>query len=98
MRSVLFLTCLLLEVVLVSLKGLLFSVFWTWFIVPIFNFPVISTAQAVGVILVFAIATHQRIPDDNEDLVEQIKKIIVSYLAKLIAWALIGLIFHFMFL
>ena len=43
------------------LKGFVLSVMWSWFMVPTFSLPEISTVQAIGIALVISYLTHQRV-------------------------------------
>lgn len=58
----------LLAVIGVILKGFVLSKLWLWFIVPIFNLPILSIPIAIGISIIVAMLTYQIIdtkPDDN---------------------------------
>ncbi len=48
------------------LNGYVLSILWGWFMVPIFHFPVLHVAQAIGVSMVTHMLTHQDVPVDKD--------------------------------
>ena len=56
-------------VIATILNGLVISVLWGWFMVPLFGLPPLAIAQAIGVGLVVALLTHQAQPyqQGNQD-------------------------------
>lgn len=97
MNFLVFCGFLFLDFVFISINGFLFSVFWGWFLVPVFSLPVLSIAQAVGVMLVAGMVTRQRIPDYDEDLYVLAKKVFSHKIAQLVSWIAIGVILHYFF-
>ncbi len=53
--------------VAIIITGLLLSVFWGWFLVPI-GLPAIGIAQALGVSLVVSIMTNHNVPFKDHEL------------------------------
>lgn len=51
----------------IVLKGLVLSILWGWFAVPVFNAPSISVPQAIGIALVSHLLTHQYVPSKDSD-------------------------------
>lgn len=49
------------------LDGWAFTILWRWFVVPVFGLPALRVSQAIGLGLVFGLATHQYIPADKSD-------------------------------
>lgn len=50
----------------VVLHGVALELLWGWFIVPTFGLPGISLAQAIGIVIAFALLTLQHIPRDED--------------------------------
>ena len=62
--------CLLVVVAVIGgivVEGLVLSVLWGWFMVPILGVPVLTLAQAYGVSLVFAALQGYREPAQNDE-------------------------------
>lgn len=99
------LTCLGATVLAISIivysiltKGWILSVFWKWFIIPVFpNAPVLTLFQALGLSLVLSFITHKREkqediqPGTKEFYTESIKILITPwfmYIIGYIVWRL----------
>lgn len=41
------------------IKGIVLQKFWIWFVIPIFNFPVLTLPLAIGICLVVSMLTYQ---------------------------------------
>jgi len=43
----------------VILYGWVFSILWSWFIVPLFSLPVLSVPEAIGIAMIIKMITYQ---------------------------------------
>ena len=62
--------------------GLALSVLWSWYIVPIFNAPQISIAQAYGIVLCFAVTQRYQPVDDEQDSSKAILRLVTLVLIR----------------
>ena len=86
-------------VVATLLKGYLLSVMWRWFMVPILSLPQLSVVQAIGIVLVVAMLTHQNHgyhEDKDQSMAKQVKTIIAPLLELLIAFLVGWVVHHYM--
>jgi hypothetical protein len=67
MKAIGIITVTLVTMVLSALlNGWAFSLLWEWFVAPL-GYPVLSIAQAIGLSMTIAYATHQYQRDENKD-------------------------------
>ena len=87
---------LLISPVTITLKGLVLTILWRWFVIPVTGLPALSIPMALGISLIASYLTEQYIkqPKDDEDpAYELIKNIVSGFLSP--AFALFfGWIFH----
>jgi hypothetical protein len=57
--------------------GYVFSILWEWFIVPVFDLPILSVPVAMGISLVIVFCTH-RSRDSDKDFWKHIYDLIGS--------------------
>lgn len=62
------------------MNGWALSVLWTWFIVPIFKWPILSIAQAVGLGMVVSFLTRHSIntDDTSKDMTDAVGAVIAN--------------------
>ena len=80
-------------------KGYIFTHLWRWFLVPNFNFPQISTVQAVGVALILShLLSHRDGKDRSKtSTVEDFIEVVAYSFILPLYYLLIGWIFsHYM--
>lgn len=65
-------------------NGYVLSVLWGWFIVPVFNLPVLTVVPAIGIAMVVSYLTYQYNKSDEDD-----NKISSEKIGKLIAMAIL---------
>jgi len=67
------------------LKGLVLVKLWSWFIVPVFGLPILSTPQAIGISLViqYFVGVNNGTKDNTRE--EKVKGIINLFLMPIIA-------------
>jgi len=78
------------------LDGLVLSILWGWFIVPVFNFPSLSLVPAIGLALVVSHLTSQRAdckPKENDNG-NTITKVVTIVLLRPLLVLLFGWILH----
>jgi hypothetical protein len=78
-------TGLILAAVAIVFGGWVLSVLWVWFIVPIFNAPVLGLVPAIGIRLIVGYLTV--------DLAAARKRDEGGYWEKFCKWPLVGMIF-----
>lgn len=64
--------------------GLTLRILWGWFVVPIFDVPTLSIAQAIGVQTVVGFATHHYSGTDERGTAEKLAVAIVTPLVFLV--------------
>jgi len=71
-------------------NGYVLTVLWRWFMVPVFNLPILSLPVAIGISLVIGLLTqqYQSIPEDD-----RFKPFVYSILVPFVALAM-GWIVH----
>lgn len=63
------------------LEGWCLSLIWKWHIAKVFNLPMLTISQAIGVSLTATLLTHQYIASENE---EAIKAVLYCYTTPLV--------------
>ena len=69
----------LLAVIVVSsiMNGLVLSILWSWFVTPVFDLPVLTIVQAIGIGLVVTMLTyHKSESKEGKDTTELIAEIV----------------------
>jgi hypothetical protein len=53
-------------------NGFVLTILWKWFVIPVFSLPALNIPQAIGISMVIAFLTHQRVKnkDDNKEVFE----------------------------
>lgn len=73
----------------ISMNGYVLTVFWRWFLLPIFQLPDLSFPQGTGIALLIVFLTRQTMPsaDDKEWL-----EIIGGFVGTAIFWPLLAVL------
>jgi hypothetical protein len=74
------------------LNGFTLSVLWGWFIVPVFELPVLGIVPAIGLALVVGFLTHQTTRNSSRESTTEafiellVTSIVKSFMLLLIGW------------
>ena len=72
------------------LNGLVLSVLWGWFMVPLLGLPPLTAVQAIGIILVVALLTHQVQPNQKNGQEDPLISVLLIIFAKPAMFLLMG--------
>lgn len=73
------------------INGFTFSVLWSWFIVPIFDLPNLTIAQAIGLgLLVSALKSPKKQENSDKSALEQVLFLILYPLLEMILYLGLG--------
>jgi hypothetical protein len=88
-------TVIIITIVNLVYTGYVASILWGWFIVPTFSLPQISTSIAIGITMLFRLASPQQYKTNRFDKTEAFIVLVLSAflpqtIALLIGWLLIN--------
>uniref|UniRef100_A0A6M3M4S4 Uncharacterized protein n=1 Tax=viral metagenome TaxID=1070528 RepID=A0A6M3M4S4_9ZZZZ len=72
------LIALLISPITITLKGLVLTILWRWFVVPVTGLPALSIPMALGISLIAGYLTEQYIKQPKDDDEDQVHSLIVG--------------------